>query len=160
MIRRILFSISILFTISLMSVYGIPKTAELENLEVDSLLSLAHKNRYNNPLLSLKYSDIASKKAMLQNNSEKLADAYNNTGIIYFHWGIYEYAMNYFWKAYNIYSELSHADKRSKVLNNFAMCAYVLKRPDIALDLLEKSLQCKHNCKTFKTLQTSITTKE
>ncbi len=152
MIRRILFSISILFTISLISVYGIPKSIEVENLEVDSLLSLAHKSRYNNPLLSLKYSDIASKKAMAQNDSEKLADAYNNTGIIYFHWGIYEYAMNYFWKAYNIYSELSHADKHSKVLNNFAICAYVLKRPDIALDLLEKSLSVQTQLQNFQNI--------
>lgn len=135
MMKKLLLFLYVFFSCTLLDVY-----AQDLNAKADSLNAMAKELSYTDPSLSLQYSSEALDIALITENNSAIAEAKNNMGIIYFNWGVYEYAIGYFYEALLEYRKAEDQDGFSRSLNNLGVCANVMNQPQIALPLFFHSL--------------------
>jgi len=109
--------------------------------EIDSINALAKSVSYTEPAVSLSHSSLAYAEASKVSYHKGIAESRNNMGIIYFNWGVYEYAFGYFYEAAMEYSTAGDSDGFSRALNNLGVSANIMKQYDISLQLFFYSLK-------------------
>ncbi len=154
--KKIVF-FSIVYFVVLLTTAG--QSADIQ--DIDSINALGKTYTYTDPGVALKYSEQALELAEKSGYNKGIAEASNNLGIIYFNWGIYEYALGYFYEAMNEYKLASDRDGFSKALNNLGVCANVMKEYELALHLFFQSLKIQqffNNLENISELYNNIAT--
>jgi tetratricopeptide (TPR) repeat protein len=110
-------------------------------LREDSLNRLARNFAYTDAEKSLELATIALNKATENMNFKEIANAKNNMGIVYFNWGVYEYAITYFTEALQSFRQINNFEGMSRAMNNLGVCANIMNRSDLSLFLFFSSLK-------------------
>jgi len=125
---------------------------DLDILSEKELNDLSREYVYNDAEKALECATKALEKATANKNIEEVAYAKNNMGIIYFNWGVYEYAIAYFIEAFQAFKEVDNSEGISKVMNNFGVCMNTMNRPDIALPLFQLSLKIQKTYRNYENI--------
>lgn len=93
-----------------------------DTVKIMVLGSLAYEWQNNNPTKSLAFAQQALQLAQEINYPKGIAEGNHRTGNVYFTLGKYSRAMDYYYKALNIRTELRDSLQMASTLNNIGIC--------------------------------------
>lgn len=111
-----------------------------DTIIIDQINEYSFQNSFNNPHITIPYSDIAIERSKALNDSNRLSRSFNRKAVAYYFLGDYSNALEYYFNSLEINERLNNTEFTATDYNNIGLVLIEEQLFDEALSYFEKSL--------------------